>query len=110
MIERVEERFDLKPERLIGDMAYGTAPMLGWMVEDKEIEPHVPVWDKTERDDGTLSSQRLPWDEQANEYRCPQGQPLRSERRAFKNAAYRTSPRPTRSSIAPANAIARVAQ
>jgi transposase len=27
MIDRVEERFDLKPERLIGDTAYGTAAM-----------------------------------------------------------------------------------
>ena len=33
MIERVEERFHLKPERLIGDMAYGAAPMLGWLVD-----------------------------------------------------------------------------
>ena len=41
MIERVEERFDLKPERLIGDMAYGNAEVLGWMVNDKGIEPHV---------------------------------------------------------------------
>ena len=31
MIERVEAQFDIKPERLIGDTAYGTAPMLaGW--------------------------------------------------------------------------------
>jgi hypothetical protein len=37
MIERVEERFDLKPERLIGDMAYGNATLLGWMVNDKGI-------------------------------------------------------------------------
>jgi hypothetical protein len=28
MIDRVEERFDLKPQRLIGDTAYGTAAML----------------------------------------------------------------------------------
>ena len=28
MIERTEERFGLKPERLIGDTAYGAAPML----------------------------------------------------------------------------------
>ena len=35
MIDRVEERFGIKPERLVGDTAYGTAPMLGWMVEDK---------------------------------------------------------------------------
>ena len=44
MIERVEERFALKPERLIGDMAYGNAELLGWMVNDKGIEPHVPLW------------------------------------------------------------------
>jgi hypothetical protein len=56
MIERVEKRFDLKPGRVIGDMAYGNAELLGWMVNDKGIEPHVPVWDKTQRDDGTLSS------------------------------------------------------
>jgi hypothetical protein len=35
MIDRVEAQFDIKPERLIGDTAYGTAPMLAWMVEEK---------------------------------------------------------------------------
>jgi len=84
MIERVEQRFDLKPSRLIGDMAYGTADILGWMVNEKSIEPHVPVWDKTQRREDSLSSSDFQWDEQANEYRCPQGQPLRSEWRAFK--------------------------
>ena len=84
MIERVEERFDLKPERLIGDMAYGNAELLGWMVDDKGIEPHVPVWDRTQRDDGTLSSSDFRWDEQADEYRCPQGKALRKQRRTFK--------------------------
>ena len=59
--------------------------MLAWMVNDKGIEPHVPVWDKTQRKDGTLSSSEFVWDEQANEYRCPQGQPLRSDWRPFKN-------------------------
>jgi transposase len=49
MIERVETRFDLKPQRLIGDTNYGTAEILGWMVNEKAIEPHVPVWDKTQR-------------------------------------------------------------
>ena len=49
MVERVEANFELSPQRLIGDTAYGTAPMLGWMVEEKGIEPHVPVWDRTER-------------------------------------------------------------
>jgi hypothetical protein len=27
--------------RLIGDTNYGTAAILGWMVDEKEIEPHV---------------------------------------------------------------------
>lgn len=84
MIERVQQRFDLRPARLIGDMAYGTAELLGWMVNEQAIEPHVPVWDKTQRQDDTLSVSDFRWDEQANEYRCPQGQPLRSEWRAFK--------------------------
>jgi transposase len=85
MIERVEQRFDLKPERLIGDTAYGAAPMLAWLVEEKAIEPHVPVWDKTERFDGTLSSNDFQWHEAANEYRCPEGHALRSNWRPFKN-------------------------
>lgn len=37
MIYRVEERFAFKPQRLAGDTAYGTAPMLGWMIEEKAI-------------------------------------------------------------------------
>jgi hypothetical protein len=47
MIERTEERFGLKPERLVGDTAYGAAPMLNWLVA-----PHIPVFDKSKRDDG----------------------------------------------------------
>ena len=79
MVDRVEACFDLKPERLIGDTAYGTAQMLAWMVEEKGIEPHVPVWDKTERQDDTLSSRDFEWNEEANEYRCPTGKVLRCD-------------------------------
>ncbi len=83
MVERIQQQYGLKPQRLIGDTSYGTASMLGWMAE-QGIEPHVPVWDRTERDDGTLSSNEFTWDKQNNEYRCPQGKPLRSQWRAFK--------------------------
>ena len=85
MIELIEARFDLKPERLISDTAYGTAPMLAWMVDEKGIEPHVPVFDKTERKDGTFERDAFQWDEAADEYRCPAGQTLRRERRQYKN-------------------------
>lgn len=85
MVDRVQERFAMKPSRLIGDMAYGAAELLGWMVNEKAIEPHVPVWDKTQRNDETLSSSDFQWHEQADEYRCPQGHVLRSQWRPFKN-------------------------
>ena len=84
MVDRVEQRFELTPERLIGDTAYGTASMLAWMVEDKGIEPHVPVWERWQRNDDTLPSSEFQWNEQAEEYRCPQGHPLRTQWRAFK--------------------------
>jgi len=88
MVDRVEERFDLKPQRLIGDMAYGTTEMLGWMVDEKGIAPHAPVWDKTERHDGTFSRSDFEWRDEDNEYRCPGGKPLLPRRRNF------TAPRP----------------
>ncbi len=83
MMDRVEQRFDLKPKRLIGDTAYGTARMLGWLVDEKAVEPHVPVWDKAERRDGTFSRSDFQWHEQDNEYRCPGGKPLIPRRRKF---------------------------
>ena len=83
MIDRVEERFDLKPKRLIGDTAYGTAAMLNWLVNGKQIAPHIPVWEEYQRTDGSLSSEAFRWDEEHDEYRCPQGRALRREWRAF---------------------------
>jgi hypothetical protein len=39
MIDQIEEHFDMKPKRLVGDTAYGAAEILGWMVNDKQIVP-----------------------------------------------------------------------
>ena len=76
MLNRVEQRFKLKPERLIGDTAYGSAPLLDWLVEDKHIEPHTPVWDKAQRHDGSYGRADFTWHEDDNEYHCPQGHAL----------------------------------
>jgi transposase len=84
MIERTEARFGLKPQRLIGDTAYGTAEMLGWMVEEKAIEPHVFLWEKGERDDGTFRRSDFIFDEVSNSYSCPGGMLLKQYRRNFK--------------------------
>src|SRR5205085_9387154 len=45
MVERSIEGFALDPARLIGDTAYGSAVMLNWLVHDRGIEPHIPVFD-----------------------------------------------------------------
>ncbi len=45
MIDRTEACFDLKPRRLAADTAYGTGKFLGWLVKEKRITPHIPVWD-----------------------------------------------------------------
>jgi hypothetical protein len=54
MLDRVKDTFDLHPERIIADTAYGSGPMLGWLV-DRKIAPHIPVIDKAGRTDGTWS-------------------------------------------------------
>ena len=76
MIERTEERFALKPKRLVGDTAYGAAPMLNWLVEEKGIAPHIPVFDKSKRDDGTFSRGDFRYDPASNVYHCPAGKTL----------------------------------
>ena len=76
MLERTEERFGLKPERLAADSAYGSAPMLNWLVEEKQITPHIPVIDKSKREDGTLSREDFRYDETADTYVCPTGKTL----------------------------------
>ena len=84
MIGRVEDRFEIRPEKLIGDTAYGSASMLGWLVEEKGIEPHVPVWEKGQRSDGTFSRFDFLFDPLADTYVCPGGKLLKRHRRAFK--------------------------
>jgi hypothetical protein len=71
MIERTEKRFGLKPQRLAGDTAYGAAPMLNWLVEEKQIAPHIPVFDRSKREDGTFSREDFRYDEATNTYTCP---------------------------------------
>ena len=75
MIERTEERFGLKPGRLVGDTAYGAAPMLNWLVE-KGIAPHIPIVDKSKRDDGTFSRSDFRYDPTGDVYYCPGGKRL----------------------------------
>ena len=76
MIERSLDRFDLYPARLLGDSAYGSAEMLGWLVYEHGIEPHVTVLDKSTRQDGTFSRDDFTYDHVGDVYYCPAGKML----------------------------------
>lgn len=65
----------LRPQRLVADVAYGTGELLGWLVE-RGIDPHIPVWDKSKREDGTLSREDFRFDAATDTYTCPAGYPL----------------------------------
>ncbi len=76
MIERTEQRFDIKPTRLAADSAYGSGATLDWLVNDKKIAPHIPVIDKSNREDGTFSRKDLSFDKERDVYTCPAGKVL----------------------------------
>ena len=78
MLDRTEERLDLKPKRLAADMAYGTGKFLGWLVKEKKITPHIPVWEKSDRQDGIFSRSDFRWDRKRGAYVCPNGKLLRT--------------------------------
>ncbi len=76
MIERVHDWFDLWPERLIADTGYGSAEMLDWLVHERGIEPHIPVFEKN-RTDGSFGREDFVFDHADDSYVCPGGKRLR---------------------------------
>src|SRR6516164_8554434 len=76
MIERTEQRFAIKPERLAGDTAYGAGANLNWLVNEAKIAPHIPLVDKSKREDGTFSREDFTFDKERNVYICPAGKVL----------------------------------
>ena len=83
MLDRTAEQFDLTPSRLVADGGYGSAEMVGWLVDERGIEPHVNLIDKSERTDGTFSRSDFTFDTERDLYVCPGGMELRKYRRAF---------------------------
>jgi transposase len=71
MIERTAKNFALHPSRLLGDSAYGSADMLSWLVDEHGIEPHVTVFDKSARKDGTFAREDFHYDPAGDVYICP---------------------------------------
>jgi transposase len=77
MLTRTEQRLGLKAKRLVADTAYGTGKFLGWLLE-AGITPHIPVWDKSNREDGTFSRADFTFDNDHDLYVCPAGKLLKT--------------------------------
>jgi len=86
MIDRVEARNGIVPERLSGDTAYGSAEMLNWLVNERGIEPHIPVFDKSKRKDGIFSRSDFKYDAEEDRYICPAGKDMKRFRVAGRKA------------------------
>ncbi|MDP2732543.1 MAG: IS1182 family transposase [Hoeflea sp.] len=83
MLDRTERRFGIKPHWIAADTAYGSSENLGWLVKQRGIIPFIPVIDKAERTDGTWSRSDFKWDEENDQYVCPEGHSLRRFRRNY---------------------------
>jgi hypothetical protein len=46
----------------MADTGYGSGPMLDWLVHERGIEPHIPVFDHSKRSDGTYSREDFVYD------------------------------------------------
>ncbi|AXI45190.1 IS5/IS1182 family transposase [Sulfitobacter sp. SK012] len=82
MLTRVKDKFDLVPDWMIADTAYGSGPMLGWLV-DRKIDPYIPVNDKAGRPDGTWIRTDFDWDAENDQYICPEGHALKQFHRNY---------------------------
>jgi Transposase DDE domain len=55
----------------------------GWLVKQKKITPHIPVFDKSNRTDGTFSRADFAFDAEHDRYTCPAGKEPVQFRRTY---------------------------
>ena len=75
LLSRAEAKFGIQPSSLAADKAYGSAPLLGWLIE-RNITPYIPVIDRTCQRDGFFMRDAFTYDPLADTYRCPADKPL----------------------------------
>ncbi len=81
MIDRITDRCAVTPDKLVGNTGYGSAEMLGWLVEERGIAPHIPICARPKRTDGTFSREDFVYDPATDSYACPGSKELRTYRR-----------------------------
>jgi len=88
MIDRTQERFGIWPQRLAADTGYGDAANLAWLVHERGIEPHIPVFDHARRRTDSFQRTAFRYDHRNDLYVCPGRKHLVQHRRDY------ASPRP----------------
>lgn len=83
MIDRAQDRFEVWPARLAGDTAYGSAENLAWLVHKKGIEPHIPVFDHSNRRTGSFQRSAFRFKHKRDTYVCPVEKDLKRQHRNF---------------------------
>ena len=108
MLDRTQERFGLWPARLAADSAYGSAENLAWLVHERGIEPHIPVFDKSQRSDGTFSRSDFAYDHARDLYTSRPGRSFTNTAGASVSAARASIPKAS-CATAPASRTAKPA-
>jgi DDE family transposase len=84
MVDREKDTFALRPERMIADTAYGTGALLEWLIKERGINPHIPVVDKSGRDDHIFERADFTFNTENNLCICPAGKELKQFHRTYK--------------------------
>lgn len=91
-IDRTEERFGLKTDWVAADTSYESSDHLVWLTLKRKILSFIPVFDKGECTDGTVSRSDFTWDEENDRDFCPEGKEMRHTRQTYSDPA-RNAPR-----------------
>lgn len=83
MIDRTQERFGIWLQRLAADTGYGDAANIAWLVHERGIEPHIPIFGHARRRTGSFQRDEFRYDHQDDLYVCPGSKELLPHRRNF---------------------------
>ena len=75
LVSRVGTTRGITPESLAADKAYGSGPLLSWLI-DRKITPYIPVIDRSRQRDAFFTRDAFHYDREADAYRCPADKPL----------------------------------
>ena len=70
LVSRAGIRLGIEPASLSADKAYGSGPLLGWLI-DRNITPYISVIDRTRQRDAFFTRDAFRYDREADAYRCP---------------------------------------